>query len=193
MFSPVIRLLRGPVMLCSTYRQRGVGRVKKAAYLALGFLLLVAGPARSSGSSVLGFETMVAVRGPFVGSTNAIRGVNGGGLPWMISEGRGELQSDGQLEVQVRGLVLFNGAPVPVNLQGTNPITAFRAVVSCLTVVGGSQATVNISTDPFPATADGNAEIQATINLPSPCVAPIIFVTNGTVAPPGAWFAATGF
>ncbi len=167
MFSPVIRLLRGPVMLCSTYRQRG--------------------------SSVLGFETMVAVRGPFVGSTNAIRGVNGGGLPWMISEGRGELQSDGQLEVQVRGLVLFNGAPVPVNLQGTNPITAFRAVVSCLTVVGGSQATVNISTDPFPATADGNAEIQATINLPSPCVAPIIFVTNGTVAPPGAWFAATGF
>ncbi len=139
---------------------------------------------------------MVAVTGPFVGSTNAIRGVNGGGLPWQISEGRGELQSDGTLEVQVRGLVLFNGPPVPVvpvNLRGTNPIAAFRAVVSCLTVVSGSQATVNVSTDPFPASADGNAEIQATINLPSPCVAPIIFVTNGTVAPPGPWFAATGF
>ncbi len=180
-------------MLGTTYRQRGVGRVKKAAYLALGLLLLVAGTARSSGLSVLGFGTMVAVTGPFVGSANPIRGVNGGGLPWKISEGRGELQSDGTLEVQVKGLVLFDRAPVPVNLRGTNPIAAFRAVVSCLTIVGGSQATMNVSTDPFPASADGNAEIQATINLPSPCVAPIIFVTNGTGDPPGAWFAATGF
>jgi len=136
---------------------------------------------------------MVAVTGPFVGSANAIRGINGGGLPWMISEGRGQLKSDGNLEVQVRGLVLFNGPPVPGNLQGTNPIAAFRAVVSCQTIVGGSPATRNVSTDPFPATPDGNAEIEATISLPSPCIAPIVFVTNGTTPPPGAWFAVTGF
>ncbi len=136
---------------------------------------------------------MVAVTGPFVGSTNPIRGINGGGFPWMISEGRGELQSDGTLKVQVTGLVLFNGPPVPANLQGTNPIAAFRAVVSCLTIVAGSPAMKNVSTDPFPATPEGNAEIEAAISLPSSCIAPIVFVTNGTVAPPGAWFAVTGF
>jgi hypothetical protein len=172
---------------------RGVGKVKKAVYLALGLLLLVAGSARSSEVTVLEFGTMVAVTGPFVGSANAIRGINGGGLPWVISEGHGGLQRDGKLEVQVRGLVLFNGPPVPVNLQGTNPVVAFRAVVSCLTIVGGLPATKNVSTDSFPATPDGNADIEVTISLPSPCFAPIVFVTNGTVAPPGAWFAVAGF
>jgi len=173
--------------------KRGVESVKKALYLAVGLFLLVAGSARSSEPAVLEFGTMVAVTGPFVGSANAIRGINGGGLPWMISEGRGQLKSDGNLEVQVRGLVLFNGPPVPGNLQGTNPIAAFRAVVSCQTIVGGSPATRNVSTDPFPATPDGNAEIEATISLPSPCIAPIVFVTNGTTPLPGAWFAVTGF
>lgn len=168
------------------YMGRGVGRVKKAVYLALGLLLLVAGPARSSEvAAVLEFETLAAVTGPFVGSANAIRGINGGGRPWKISEGSGDLQSDGTLQVHVRGLVLSQ--------QGTNPVAAFRAVVSCLTIVGGLPATKNVSTDPFPATPDGNADIEATINLPSPCFAPIVFVTSGTGAPPGAWFAVTGF
>lgn len=132
---------------------------------------------------------MGAVAGPFVGMVNPIRGVNGGGLPWMISEGRGELQSTGKLEVKVQGLVLFNGPPVPPALQGTNPIASFKAVVSCLTISSGSAATVNVATDSFPATGGGDAEIEAIVALPSPCFAPIIFVTS----PGGSWFAVTGF
>ena len=60
---------------------------------------------------MLELDTMVVVSGPFVGSANPIRGVNGGGLPWEIAEGRGELASDGKLEVEVRGLVLLDGPP----------------------------------------------------------------------------------
>jgi hypothetical protein len=35
---------------------------------------------------------------------------------------------------------------------------------------------------------NGDAEIEAMLDLPDPCLAPIVFVTN----PGGAWFAVTG-
>src|SRR5579864_1938621 len=61
----------------------------------------------------LGFDTMAAVSGPYVGSANPIRDIPGGGLPWIISSATGELRSDGQLTVSVRGLVLAPAEPVP--------------------------------------------------------------------------------
>ena len=54
----------------------------------------------------LGFETMAAVSGPYVGAANPIRNIAGGGLPWIISSAQGELRADGELTVSVRGLVL---------------------------------------------------------------------------------------
>lgn len=157
------------------------------AMLAVGLIVQASG-ANSSGRNVLEFDTMAGVSGPFVGSANPIRGVNGGGLPWQITEGRGELSSDGRLEVEVRGLVLLNAPPVPPALRGTNPISSFRAIVSCLTIVDGSATTTNVATGPFAATATGDSKIEATVGLPSPCFAPIIFVGPS----PTAWFAVTG-
>src|SRR5262247_2335892 len=93
--------------------------------------------ASSSGKKVLQFQTMVGVAGPFVGSTNPIRGVNGGGLPWQIDNASGKLSSNGKLEVTVEGLVLLDAAPVPEALRGTNPIANYVAIVSCTTTVGG--------------------------------------------------------
>jgi len=157
------------------------------AMLAVGLIVQASG-ASSSGQKVLEFNTMAGVSGPFVGSANPIRGVNGGGLPWQIAGGKGELASDGRLEVKVQGLVLLNGPPVPQALRGTNPISSFRAIVSCLTVVNGSPATTNVATGPFPATATGDSKIEATVALPSPCFAPVIFVGPSTTT----WFAVTG-
>jgi len=150
--------------------------------------LAVQGPAASSRApKVLEFDTMGAVVGPFVGADNPIRGVNGGGLPWQIAEGRGELTGGGKLDVEVRGLVLLDGAPVPPERRGTNPIPNFRAIVSCLTIVDGDAATANVATGPLPATTTGDSEIQATVALPRPCLAPIVFV--GTSAT--TWFTVT--
>jgi len=157
------------------------------ALLAVGLIVQASG-ASSGGQKVLEFDTMVGVSGPFVGSANPIRGVNGGGLPWQIAEGRGELARNGKLEVEVQGLVLLDGPPVPPALRGTNPISSFRAIVSCLTILNGSPATTNVATGPFPATATGDSEIEATVGLPSPCFAPIIFVGPS----PTTWFAVTG-
>ena len=155
--------------------------------LAVGLIVQASG-ASSGGQTVLEFDTMPPVSGPFVGSANPIRGVNGGGLPWQIAEGSGQLASDGSLQVEVQGLVLLNGPPVPPALRGTNPIPSFRAIVSCLTVIGGLATTKNVATAPFPASRTGDSDIEATVKLPSPCIAPIIFVGPSPIA----WFAVTG-
>jgi len=153
---------------------------------ALGAASLLALPAFAGPSDpkILEFATMAGVAAPYTGGTNAIRGVPGGGLPWVLDEAKGELRSDGRLEVQVRGLVLAAGANT-----GTNPIPAFRAIVSCLSINDAGEAnTVNVGTAPFPASSTGDAKIEATVELPDPCYAPIVFVTS----PAGSWFAVTG-
>ncbi len=163
-----------------------------AAGAALIGLMPVLGATTSAGAdpgTILKFTTMTPVTGPYVGTASPIRMVPGGGFPWMITAGTGSLHSDGHLLVHVRGLVLADQPSVPAGLQGTNPIPRFRAIVSCQSISAGGTATVsNVSTAQFPASSKGNADINATVSLPRPCIAPIVFVTS----PGGAWFAATG-
>jgi hypothetical protein len=133
------------------------------------------------GRTVLKLETMAPVVPPYTGSANPIRGVNGGGVPWKLASAEGRLRADGRLSIEVEGLVLVS--------TGLNPSPTFRGVVSCLSSdAAGGPSTVNVSTDPVPATSTGNAEINAKVALPSPCFAPIVFVTSGG----GSWFAVTG-
>jgi hypothetical protein len=158
--------------------------------VAVAVLLLLAVPAIGSPQGqkgtphekILEFGTMVGVAGPFRGSTNNIRGINGAGAPWTLTSAKGELKTNGVLEISVRGLVLVS--------TGVNPVATFRAAVSCLTTdaSGTAAATSNILTDPFPATTTGDADIEAFVALPTPCIAPIVFVTS----PGGSWFAVTG-
>ena len=141
-------------------------------------------PSQHHGAAVLEFKTMVGVSGPFVGTANPVRGVPGGGLPWTIADGRGELKADGKLEVHVKGLVLAAGAHA-----GTNPIPFFRAIVSCMTINDlGEPDHANVGTEAFPADPEGDSNIEANLDLPKACFAPIIFITS----PGGSWFAITG-
>lgn len=145
-----------------------------------------------SGSSlIMQFDTLTPVAGPYANKSNAVRGIAGGGLPWVLDAGSGSLSSDGHLLVRIRGLVLASHPLVPVSLRGTNPFPAFRVVVSCLSVSqDGAAAITNISTGDFEASACGDADIDARVSLPQPCIAPIVLVTG----PAGAerWFAVTG-
>jgi hypothetical protein len=155
--------------------------------LALGVILALGmvgqATAGSDDSQVLEFKTMAPVVAPFTGATNPVRGINGGGVPWRIASAKGELRTDGRLEIKVEGLVIV--------ATGVNPVAAFRGVVNCLTPASPTTG-VNLVTDPVPATSTGDAKIEAQLALPASCVAPIVFVTNGGGAAPGAWFAATG-
>lgn len=154
-----------------------------AAMFVLGLSPAVQAGASSNEDTILEFESMVGVSGQFVGAAGTpIRGLHGGGLPWVITRGEGEVDSAGNVEVEVRGLVLANTPQVPAAVRLTNPIPNFRAVVSCL---DASSNAVNVSTGLFPASPQGNADIEATVQLPRPCRDPIVFVTS-----PGlAWFA----
>lgn len=164
---------------------------RTAVLIAILLSFLFAAPAASAsgkGRSILDFDVMAPVSEPFTGPTNAIRGVPGGGAPWEIDEAKGELRSDGRLEVRVEGLVLARRAPVPPERQGTNPVPSFKAIVSCLTATNGTMATANVSTALVPASPSGDARIRTRIDVPRPCYAPIVFVTS----PDGAWFSVTG-
>ena len=159
-----------------------------AIVVTLGTLIMSGqfSPVIAKEPSILEFDSMVGVTQAFTGAQNPIRGINGGGLPWVIGSGQGELKASGELEINVQGLVLAAGANT-----GSNPVANFRAIVSCLTSNGG---VVNVSTGLFPATTGpaslggGDAKIEATLSLPQPCIAPLVFVTN----PGGSWFATIG-
>jgi hypothetical protein len=164
-----------------------IGSVATHPIAVLNAALLV-----DSGSAVImKFDTLVPAAGPQVGSANAVRGIASGGLPWMLEAGSGSLSCDGHLIVRIRGLVLAADPVVPGSMQGANPFPAFRAVVSCMRVgPDGSAVVANVSTGDFEASPDGDAEIDARVSLPQPCVAPIVLVTgpSGTQG----WLAATG-
>jgi hypothetical protein len=151
---------------------------------------LAAGPTASADpGTILKFDSMAPVTGPYVGTANPVRNLSGGGLPWIITRGMGELKRDGQLDIHVRGLVLAKAPPVPPSLQGINPVPDFEAVVSCQGISGQGTATItNVTTGLFAASPEGDSNIKSTVTLPSPCFAPIVFVS----AADGSWFAATG-
>lgn len=170
--------------------------MKKLALVSLAAVLVVSAvflsgrssPAQADSPFILKFGSMVGIPTTLTDgqSLSPLRGIAGGGLPWMLTSASGQLKSDGELKIEVEGLVLAAGANA-----GSNPIGSFRAIVSCARQDGSF---ANILTDAFPATTGpatnggGNADIETTVSLPQPCIAPIIFVTS----PGGAWFAATG-
>jgi hypothetical protein len=146
-----------------------------------------------SPSLVLAFKTMYGVDGPFVGGLNPIRGVVGDEAPWEIARSvKGLLWSDGHLVISVKGLVFKDDPSVPPELRGKNDETEFRGLVSCLTEDEdtGTTPTLNVVTKGFPANARGDSFIDARLELPNPCVAPVVMVLAGSE---DKWFAVTGF
>lgn len=145
------------------------------------------------GKKILRFSTMAGIHSPFLGNAglSVFRGVHGGGAPWVLSEGKGVLTTDGHLEVRVRGLVL-DPAFVPAPNGGTNPIPFFMAIVSGFSTDPINP--VNLATGLFPASKAGDSEIEAMLTLPHPFLAPIVFVTSLPLGTPAAprWFAVTG-
>jgi hypothetical protein len=115
---------------------------------------------------------------PTAGQT--LLGIPGGGVPWTLDRGDARLFADGRLQVAVDHLVLAAGAAV-----GTNPIPTGRAIVVCN---GGADV---VMTDTVPFSPDGDAQVDTTVSLPSPCLAPVVFFAGQTGGGP-RWFAVTG-
>jgi hypothetical protein len=105
------------------------------------------------------------------------------GAPWVVEHAFATLSDEGRLRVDIRGLIL------PA-LGTAGPVTAVAASVACSDMVAATSAAV-------PLASDGNAEIHAKLQVPSPCFGTIILVriaaVNGNALPaPGPWIAASG-
>lgn len=162
-----------------------------ALFVCLSFLGVASAASGNSGEdngrNLFEFNQLTPVVPPFTGPTNPIRGIGGGGAPWQIASGKAELNANGEIEVQVRGLVLV--------ATGANPIPNFAVILSCQSKDAvGAPAVVNLVAGTTPATATGDARFEGTVTPPSPCIAPIVFVAiPATATAPARWLAASGF
>jgi hypothetical protein len=73
----------------------------------------------------------------------------------------------GQIEVRIRGLVLGAGAGAAAGTVG--PVTAVAASLVCGDVVAAT-------TKEAPLSTAGDARIEDSITIPSPCIAPALLV-----------------
>ncbi len=133
--------------------------------------------AAHDGGTLVEFDSMTPVTGAAVGAVND-RGIKGGGLPWVITSGSGQVDRHGNVDVRVTGLII---EVPPVN--GRNPVGSMAATVSCETPHG----VVNVTTAGHPASPAGDVTIEDHVQLPHPCKDPIVFVV--TAGTGHAWFA----
>lgn len=164
-----------------------------ADLLRVGLLALAFAASAASGFAddeddqiVLKWRTMAAVQRPYLGAVNPVDGVGGGNAQWEIGRGWGHLKRNGELEIHVRGLVL----PEPP-FNGVNTVPNFRGLVICRTAdAAGNATTVQTFSAAFPASEDGTSDIVTSVSLPTPCIAPTVFVMHPE-AP--RWFATLGY
>ena len=86
-----------------------MGRLRMLLVAVVGAVGLVGagvvGVSAHEGRTLVEFDSMTPVTGAAVGAVNE-RGIKGGGAPWVIRSGSGEVSSNGEVHVTVRGLVL---------------------------------------------------------------------------------------
>jgi hypothetical protein len=119
---------------------------------------------------------------------NVVRGVPPGGFPWVIRRLRADVQNDGRIRVDGRGLLLAGG-----NVLGTNGGQKVLALLFCGTPgANGTQGNATLqSTDPAGVPLDANGDFRIddvlTPTPPAPCDSPVLLI-----ATPGThhWFAA---
>lgn len=157
-------------------------RMHNKLILAAALALTVAGPAAADDEILEGKLRACPSDGTSIG------GVNACGKIWKLKSGEVELGRDGEIEVELRGLVLNDATTGEFN--GTaDGVT--QVVVSL--VCGGSKASVVAESDRFPLSKDGRADIETKLRLPAQCIAPIVLVREIWDGKVGGWLAATGF
>jgi hypothetical protein len=109
---------------------------------------------------------------------NVVRGVSPGG-PWRIAALRAEVESNGHITVNGRGLLLASG-----NGIGTNAGQTVHATLFC----GAAAAATAFDTVGVPLEADGDFKIDDYLSpsLTLPCASPVLLIRNAV----GVWFAA---
>jgi hypothetical protein len=115
-------------------------------------------------------------------------GVQSGGLPWVIREGKARLDKNGKLHVEVEGLLLTNAG---ANTGTTGTVRMVSATLFC-----GGVATAS-STPVVPLAPTGFAEMEGKVGAPANCMSPVVLVriaasVNATTPTLGRFIALSG-
>src|SRR5580765_6048143 len=109
---------------------------------------------------------------------NIVRGVNPGAGPWTIAGLRAEIETDGQIEVKGRGLLLASS-----NSIGQNANQSVFATLIC----EAAAPFVEHNTGKVPLDPNGDFRIDDTLDsVPSDCASPVFSIPNDGVV----WFSA---
>ena len=108
---------------------------------------------------------------------NDVHGVQPGGQPWVIARLRADVDVDGRIRVQGRGLLLAGG-----NGIGTNGGQSVMATLFCGTDTEHNSGAVALEPD-----GDFRIDDTLTPTPPNPCDSPVLLIRN---SPGGRWFAA---
>lgn len=110
------------------------------------------------------------------GAANQVQGVNAGGLPWVLASLKANVQADGHIRVDGRGLLFAGG-----NNVGRSGNVTVRARLYCDTAAHDS--------GPVAVDSDGDFVIDGDLTPLPPlnCPNPTLLIVNGAGT---AWFAA---
>jgi len=109
---------------------------------------------------------------------NVVRGVNPAGQIWVIADLQADVNTNGRIQVEGRGLLLGGG-----NAIGTNANQSVRATLLC---ANDGNALHDTGLVPLEANGDFRIDDMLSGTLPSTCTSAVLLIRN----PNGAWFAA---
>src|SRR5262245_56411755 len=115
-------------------------------------------------------------------AANVVRGINPGGQPWVIAGLSADIEADGRISVDGRGLLLAGG-----NNIGTN---GGQSVVATLFCNPATQTPTTHSTSPgVPLEPNGDFRIEDLLDPapPAVCANPVLLIRSSNN---GNWFAA---
>jgi hypothetical protein len=155
--------------------KKGIRLVLLAAALLVPLALAVAATGSDNGVGHEGGGATVlrTTLAPSVPSDPSFHGVAPGGVPWVIEHGSAQLKANGELEVEIEGLVI-------PSLGTAGPVGSVSASLYCGPDTTTAAAAV---TGTVPLSQQGDAQIDAHVSLPSNCLAPILLINpNGGAA-----------
>jgi len=144
------------------------------------------------------FKTRIFGNIPLV----VVRGIPSDFAPWVAGPSRVTLKDNGDLRVQIRGLLVAagltsGGAPVPAAFVGTNPVPNVRIAVTWAVPVSVSPSAIFVQESPvLPLDANGDLFAHTMVGPPPPGgERPVILVrvVDPTTGASGAWIASSDF
>ena len=116
---------------------------------------------------------------PSVPTDPTLHGVTAGSAPWVLQSSALHLSTDGELEADIRGLVI-------PELGTPGPVTSVDAAIYCANETTAAATTLSV-----PLSEKGDAMITTRVSLPASCLTPVVLINPNSIG--SIYIATSGF